>query len=416
MDLRDKLRQFEKDLAPRQPNTVRSSHLDVDVCVEGKVVKNAKGTCFQTSSLFSATHQHGRIPFNLLHDSDPSIFPLVARDEALTGVDLRDAVFVDTETTGLAGGAGTVPFMIGMGYFEGDDFRVDQIFMRDFHEEPAALDVVADRLARAKALVSYNGKAYDLPLLASRFTLARMPNPASKLPHLDLLFAVRRIWRKRLADCSLSTVEEGVLDFRREDDVPGWAIPGLYFDYLRSRNGCAIAPVFKHNKWDIVTLAALAGLMGRVYASPFDHLTHPFDLMGLGRAMAHLGRLDAAARCYRLALNGSLPAEEKEEALQFYGLVLKRMGDWDRAVKVWDHMIQSVSQKIHPCEELAKYYEHQIRRHDLAIEVVRFALDWIDRMEQLRPTLVFTAKRKDLAYRLARLERKMGKVRRSRDV
>ena len=409
MDLREKLRQFESDLQSSRKKISRSYGADIDVHIAGEEVSNEFGSYFRSITVYPEDHQHGQISLNLLAETDPRIFGLVGKDEALIGVDLRKAVFIDTETTGLAGGAGTVPFLIGLGYFCDDGFRVDQFFMRDYDEERAVLNAVKERLENCEALVSYNGKAYDLNLMASRFTLARMDNPAFGLPHLDLLFTARRLWRRRIVDCSLSNVERQILDFHREHDVLSYLIPSLYFDYIRSRDGGILKSVFTHNRWDIITLVALAAVAGRIYQSPKESLNHPLDLLSLGKAFERMTRMEEAAFCFREALNYSLGSEEREEALSLLGFSLKRLSEWGKAVKVWEHMIESVPHRIGPYEELAKYYEHRDGDFERAIEVVGRAMERVRIIEELHPGLSITVDRRDLEYRLARLKRKLSR-------
>ncbi|MCJ7812676.1 ribonuclease H-like domain-containing protein, partial [bacterium] len=237
MDLKDKLRQFESNFQAPELHIGERKCADVDQFVRGEEVTNTCGSYFRSVTVFPEDHRHGEISLNLIWESDPAVFCLVGKDESFSHVDLRKVLFIDTETTGLAGGVGTLPFMVGMGYFTDEGFQVEQLLMRDYDEEQAVLWAVRDRLEHCDMLVSYNGKCYDMNILSSRFTLARMENPAVDLPHLDLLFPVRRLWRRRISDCSLSNVERAILGFFRESDIPSYLIPGLYFDYLRSRDG-----------------------------------------------------------------------------------------------------------------------------------------------------------------------------------
>jgi uncharacterized protein YprB with RNaseH-like and TPR domain len=409
MDLRDKLKVFESDFQKRERRQVRSTAMDIDQFVSGEEMCNDYGRLFRSVTDYPQNQQHGRIPLELLWEADPNVFRLVGKDEALADVDLNRAVFLDTETTGLAGGAGTVPFLVGLGYFTNTGFQVEQFFMRDFDEEQALLHAVRDRLQDCTMLVSYNGKCYDLNVLLSRFTLSRMDHPLLELPHLDLLFTARRLWRRRIGDCSLTNVEQCVLGFHRVGDVPGFLIPGLYFDYLRSRNGQAIEPVFRHNRWDIVALVALTALTGQIYQSPKTHLDHPLDLLSLGKALENVFCFEQASACFQEALNYPMMSEEREDVLRMLGFCLKRMGHWDRAVKVWEHMVDAFPHRIFAYEELAKYHEHRSKNIDQAVGIVERALERIRIIEELRSGLYTQVDRKDLEYRLRRLNRKLKK-------
>ena len=409
MDLRERLKQFESASHPVEGYTPRRDNADIDLYVAGEEVSNEFGHFFRSITVYPENYKHGSISLAQLTEIDPNTFGLVGKDDSLTGLDLRKAVFIDTETTGLVGGVGTVPFLVGLGYFFDDGFRVDQFFMRDYDEERAVLQGIKERLENCEALVSYNGKAYDLNLLASRFTLSRMENPAVNLPHLDLLFTASRLWRRRISDCSLSNIERCVLDFHRIGDIPSFMIPGLYFDYLRSRAGKLIKPVFTHNQWDIVTLVALAVVTGKIYQNPMEHLAHPLDLLSIGKAFQRLGRLEEASNTFREALNYTMESENREEVLRLLGFSLKRVGHWEGAVKVWEHMIETTSHRILPYEELAKFYEHQTSDFKRAMEVVHRALEWIRLMEELHPGLNLKGDQENLDYRLARLKRKVGR-------
>ncbi len=409
MDLTEKLKQFESNFHAAESNSRERKCADIEQFVPGEEVTNACGSYFRSVTVYPEDHRHGEILLNLIWECDPSIFRLVGNDESLSHFDLRKTIFIDTETTGLAGGVGTLPFMVGMGYFTDEGFQVEQLLMRDYDEEYAVLWAVQNRLQNSEMLISYNGKCYDMNILSSRFTLARMENSAVDLPHLDLLFSVRRLWRRRISDCSLSNVERSVLGFFRENDIPSYLIPNLYFNYLRSRDGRLLEPVFSHNRWDIVTLVVLTALIGQIYQYPQAYLKHPLDLLSLGKAFGNMFRLNEAVVCFREALNYPGESEECEEILRLLGFSLKRQGEWDHAVKVWEHLVKSYPHRISAYEELAKYFEHWIRDIERAMEVVQQALEQIHIMEELNSNLSIREDRKDLEYRLTRLQRKLDK-------
>src|SRR6266571_5373207 len=193
----------------------------------GELVETGAGPLLVVRREYPLTHTHGREPLGPAFTAPLDLLSAVARAETPAG-DSRGLLFLDTETTGLAGGTGTYTFLVGVGRLDGDRFIVEQYFMRDFDEEPALL----------AALV---------PLLETRFVLARRRWPP-RLPHLDLLRPARRVFAPRCADCRLTTLEREVLGLEREDDVPGALIPPLYFDFLRSRRAAPLARVFDHNR------------------------------------------------------------------------------------------------------------------------------------------------------------------------
>jgi uncharacterized protein YprB with RNaseH-like and TPR domain len=407
MDLKDRLKYFEKDFT--RPKTISvSRENDIDLYVEGEVISGDIGEYFLSSKTYPSDTRHGKVPIHSVRETDPAIFRLVVRDDTFPAVDFSRTLFIDTETTGLAGGTGTVPFLIGIGYFIEGGFQIDQYFMRDYHEETAVLNAVKDQFENCQVLVSYNGKCYDLNLLASRFTLSRMKNPAADIPHLDLLFPVRRLWRRRIGDCSLTNVERMILGFERENDIPGFLIPSIYFEYLRTRNGRSLATVFQHNRWDIIALAALAGLTGQIHQTPLEKLSHPADLYSLGRTFESMSRAESAIVCLKEAIRRSGDSEENEEMVSTLGMLYKRLEYWDEALKIWQSMVDHSVGGISPYEEIAKYLEHRRRDYPQAIEIVNRALKRIQLAEGLHPEYRHAVDRQDLEYRLARLIRKLN--------
>ena len=409
MDIRDRLRYLGSALPPKPSHDVRSPYSEVECHVEGELCSNAYGSYFRSVSVFPAGYLQGDASIVKPIRSDGSVLEWLGRDTALYDIDLGHGIYLDTETTGLAGGAGTVPFLVGMGTWTDDGFRVEQMFMRDFHEEKAVLYEVCRRIEEAEAIVSYNGKAYDVNLLISRFTLARFDPDVFMKPHLDLLFTIRRLWRQRIGDCSLSSVEKHILHYVRECDIPGALIPSVYFDYLRTRDGTMMRSVFEHNRSDIVTLVALAALTSSIYADPLSMLHHPMDYYSLGRAMEGLQQYNRAALCYESALKQAVEKPVRGDLLHRLGYCFKRLGHWERAVDTWHEILRSEPGDLRAYEELAKYHEHRSRRIDTAIEMVSKALQKLDIMDALSATSTVSIDRSDLQYRMARLRRKIGK-------
>jgi uncharacterized protein len=409
MELREKLERLGVIGSQAPPGGTRRLRDNLSDHVPGSEERSGSGAYYRSSSVFPQGHAHGRERLGGWFDISPDSLAWMGRDPALSGADLRRAVFLDTETTGLAGGTGTVPFLVGIGAFDGTDFRVDQYFMRDLDEERAALEAVAGRLEGADLLVTYNGKCFDATLLATRFTLSRMRTRIRELPHVDLLFTARRIYKRRLGDCSLANVERRVIGFERTDDVPGFLIPGLYFDFLRSRDAAGIAPVFRHNVWDILALAALAAVSGRMYGSPLESIEHPLDRLGLGRAFESLGRFEAAASCYAKVLEGPLGEEDREEALIRLGFTLKRSGDWAAMAAAWERAIRETRSPLRALEELAKYHEHRSGDLARALEAAESALSRLDALDAVRPGGVPAETRERLIRRSVRIRAKLAR-------
>ncbi len=348
-----------------------------------------------------------------------------ARDPRLDGFDLRQAAFLDTETSGLAGGAGTFAFMVGIGMFEvaGNDtvYVVRQVFMRSPAEERALLEVTANLLARCHGLVSFNGRAFDVPLLTMRYALQRQPSPLIDLPHFDLLPAARQRWRLRLSSCALSALERDILEHSRsQEDVPGWLIPSLYSDYARSAAAGSPSPpaiddmtrVFYHNREDIVSMVPLAAIL----CSPFENTgndwlkqpLHPVDCVSLGRSFEELGWHATGELAYRTALERSLSPEARTVALSRLGWLLKRQDRRAEAVAVWQDWITSVpGPDPTPYEELAKHHEWQANDLQSARTWTLWALHTA---RQLPAGPAREQVLASLQHRLNRLERKLAET------
>ncbi|MEO5940752.1 MAG: ribonuclease H-like domain-containing protein [Candidatus Limnocylindrales bacterium] len=217
-------------------------------------------------------------------------------------------VCLDTETTGLATAAGTVAFLIGLGWWEGDRFRQVQLLLPDHPAEPGLLARLAAHIPADAWLVTYNGRGFDWPLLVARYRMARLPAPPHA-GHLDLLPFVRRVFRHRMTDARLRTVETELLGTVRHGDVDGWQIPGLYLDFLRGGEAWPLIDVVRHNREDVRSLARLLNRIDVDYADPADRRRQPIgDLAGLARSFGRAGRLDEALGCLDAALEPPAPA------------------------------------------------------------------------------------------------------------
>src|SRR5437588_2334165 len=219
-------------------------------------VQTAFGRHFETEKIYERHRRHGSIgiadleqlPHDLLQPISSGAIPASAPAKWC---------FLDTETTGLAGGSGTYAFLIGIGRIAPEGFRVRQFFMREFGEEPSLLSAVAEHLKQFDVLITYNGRTYDQPLLETRFRMVRHRPPFGALEHLDLLFGARRLWNLRFDSCRLVDLENQILGVERQGDLPGELIPYIYFEYLRTQEIFRLVPIFHHNATDILTLACL---------------------------------------------------------------------------------------------------------------------------------------------------------------
>jgi uncharacterized protein len=383
-----------------RPRDVRWPTLE-DVA-PGRPHENARGTCFLSDVDLPLEHHHGDVALSRLHTADADSVRILAAELEPLAFDLAGTVFLDTETTGLAGGSGTAAFLIGIGFIDGDRFRVRQYFMRDYHEEPAQLLALAQDLAPFKSIVTFNGKMFDVPLLEARFALQRARFPLSEVPHLDLLHPARRLWKARLASCRLQSLERALLRVQRHGDVPGDEIPHIYFDYVRRRDPRALARIFHHNRLDILSLAALAALACQ-WVREGGWADDPRDIVSLGRVLERAALYERSEAEYRRALRGESRDAEHAQAQRFAMLRLaaraKRDGAHAAAVELWQQAAGAGDWLA--LRELAMYHEH--RGRDL-----RSALEAVDRaLICLRRTEASPRAEQDLRRRRERLLRKM---------
>lgn len=256
-------------------------------------------------------------------------------------------VYIDTETTGLSGGSGTLAFLVGMAVVEDDAIVLTQFLMTRFAAEADLLAAFADSLSPDDQLVSYNGKSYDLPLLMTRFRMQGLAHPFDGLPHLDLLYPVRRLFSRRWTDCRLTRLETNLLGFTRIDDLPGSEAPAAWFDYLRRGQGAQLVRVIDHNRQDIVSLAIAHSALAQAIEQPrsFD-----VDLYALARWLAETREADARA------LLESHTDELCRDGQRLLARLARRAGHWPQAVALWESL--AASGCTDSLERLAKYHEH----------------------------------------------------------
>ncbi|MBU2609487.1 MAG: ribonuclease H-like domain-containing protein [Chloroflexi bacterium] len=273
----------------RPPAPKPKSGIPIEEVVDGRYISTCQGDTFVYESHYPLDYSHGVVP--LCPIAPLHTLAQWAKDMRLADLPLEAFAFLDTETSGLSGGTGTYAFMVGAGRFEAGTFRLLQFFMHDPGEEPALLEALADFLAPAQALVTYNGKAFDAPLLVTRYSLHSIPLPFKDYSHVDLLPLARRLWRDRLPSRSLKYIEENVLAApRSSQEVPGYEIPYLYFDYLRSGDARPLAGVFYHNAMDILALAALLKHVSHMLAEPLhESIQHGLDRIALAKLFEDLG-------------------------------------------------------------------------------------------------------------------------------
>jgi len=315
--------------------------------------------------------RYGQIPIALGLQIPGSVLAFLGRDRAFEELDLASAVFLDLETTGLAGGTGTVPFLVGLGYFRDDRFKVTQFFLSDMAEEGRLVREVAEffKDMNFRSVVTYNGKTFDMPLLETRFAMHRTPFPVRNLPHLDFLFSARQLWKHKYENCRLSNLAQQIAQAERADDIPGAEIPIRYFQYIRTGDFSLIEPILYHNQEDILSLLSVvvAGsvLVDKNREAAERGETDALDLYGVARLFESAGDAVRSAELLEKALEGRLPAEVSDTARRKLSHHFKKNQDWSKAVSLWQDM--SGGDHSFCFRELSMYYEHRAKDYKEAI-------------------------------------------------
>lgn len=370
----------------------------IENCLTGSLIETPFGVHFEVETLYPRNANHGQFAVADLERSPDDLLMALCPGHSVSPV--NEWVFLDTETNGLAGGAGTFAFLIGLGYVTTDGFLVRQYFLREPSEERSVLYRIAEELARFSTVVTYNGKAYDLPLLETRYRLARSAVPFESMPHVDLLHACRRLWKLRFESCKLTHLEARVLGHERVGDVPGFLIPSLYANYLRFGEAGSLAPVFMHNALDILSLACLTNVVGGAYSDPTSMVVrHGAECVGLGRWLVQAGRAEDALPLLRRAINTNIPEDLLARTLWDIFEIERKALRYEAARDAVEQII-GFPNTLHAraLEALAILYERRFKDLPRALYYAR-------RLEQLQPG-------EKVGARLERLVKKNGKSRR----
>ena len=312
-------------------------------------------------------------------------------------------LFVDLETTGLAGGAGTYAFLVGCGWFDGGSFRIRQFVLTSFAAERALLEAVADVAAESGTVVTYNGKSFDLPLIETRFVLHRRGTPFADMPHVDMLHPARRLWRRDDDGCRLAALEQMLCGVVREGDVPGFEIPSRYFHYVRSGDARPLEAVLEHNRLDVLSLACVTARAALLLDEGAAAARGAREALGLGRLYDRGGRVHEARACFmRACALDDGDGETRAEALKAYALVSRRLRCYEDAAAAWRRILElpACAEGIvrEAAEALAVHHEHRARDLPVARALAMQSLTCSGTL----------ARQQALQHRLARLDRKLG--------
>lgn len=388
-----------------------SGEFEIDKFVPGQIVGDDDRGFYLVQETFPFDTHQGAVALGAVLDVCGDHIALSASDDELREFDPRKALFVDTETSGLSGGTGTVAFLIGVGYFVDDGFRLDQCFMRDYDDEEPMLEYLAEVFKGKEAVVSYNGKSFDLPLLRTRFIQNRIPFRGDSIMHFDLLHAARRFWKRRLGACNLTNVERMILGIERHGDVPGYEIPQMWFDYIRTRDARRLDGVFYHHKMDILSLVALTAWLSRCLSSgEGSGFEHAEDHLSLVRVLFLQKKYDEVLVRGERLIEIEEQGELRKECLEFIALAAKRLNDWQRMEDSYTLLLQEYPTNLIARLELAKHYEHRARRLPDAERLCAEAIEYFETRATLgRATEFEAAPLLAFQRRLERIRRKLAR-------
>lgn len=401
--------QWQQSREAQTEERQQSGH-DLVRVIPGEAVGDEESSFWLVREDFPLTHQQGKLTLGSALECDARHIAFSACDAELEDFNPRTACFVDTETIGLAGGTGTVAFLVGVGYFTENSFRLDQCFMRDFDEEPPMLAFLAERLAQCETVVGYNSKSFDLPLLRTRFVQNRVRFRADALPHLDLVHAARRFWKRRLQDCSLGNIEREVLGVERLGDVPSYLIPQMWFDYLRTEDARPLRKVFYHHKMDILSLVALTGWLSQCLSTPdgagFEHTE---DRLSVVRIHYRQKNYEAVVEQGWRFIEQEDRSPLRRECLEMLGMALKRRQRWEEMQQAFERLLDEFPSDFNARLELAKLHEHRTRDLARALALCEEGIALIESRHSRFETLAALSGAEVLRERVLRLQRKLSK-------
>jgi uncharacterized protein YprB with RNaseH-like and TPR domain len=339
------------------------------------------------------------------------ILYLLSRDAGFRHLDLSTALFIDLETTGLAGGTGTLPFLVGMGYYRNDRFNVAQYFLGEPAEEDRMIRELGQFFQEMgfQSVVTYNGKAFDLPLLETRFVMSRRPFGVSSLPHLDLLFAARHLWKHKHESCRLAHLAQQIVAADRAEDIPSSEIPYIYSRYLDTGDFSLVEPILYHNQEDILSLLGLVIAAAKLFVedrAACDEGFDALDMVGVGKVLKSTGNLEKWVAYSEMALGGRLPGELAKRVKVDLSDHFKKTKDWQKAVSLWQDLSATDQSEFRSFRELAIHFEHREKDYEAAMRVVRDGLALAMTMSEKY--------RRDFEHRLVRLRAKIEHRDRSR--
>jgi len=405
-DLRDYLRKYSinnhDDYYVNEPKSI-------DEIVDGFYQKTDFGKIFVAKKEYLPDYYHGEMPLESFLNQSPKTLALISKNDEIKELDLKKAVFIDTETTGLSGGTGTAVFLVGILFFENNEFRIRQYLMQDFNEELAMLSAVKQIFKNFEFIISYNGKAFDIPLLSTRYLINKMSDKHLNLPHVDLLFPSRFLYRKDLPNCRLKTIENKVLGIweDRIGDIDSSLIPYLYFDFLNTKDARILKSIFHHNIIDLVSLVTLTAKLAS-YIENYNEidLSHN-QINSLIKIFFLKKKFNDAEKLIIRAIQNTDNKEDLRDFKMWHGFILKKMRKYDDSTKIFEELALDGIKEIEIYRQVAIHQEHRNKNFQKAINFCTKSIKIMQDEYNIRRRDYYI---NDINYRLTRLYRKIAKI------
>lgn len=353
---------------------------------------------------FPPEFSFGKVRLASAENIGGDVLALLSRDDSFRELSLNSALFLDLETTGLSGGVGVIPFLIGLGFYNRGTFEIRQFFLGEPAAEEAML-VELDRFFQSLAfssIITFNGKGFDLPILETRFTLYRLSFGLAELPHLDFVFPARQLWKHRHESCRLCHLAQEVLGANRLDDIPSSEVPVRYFSYLRSGDFSWVEPVLEHNQQDLLSLLGVLVASAEILAADAGgEELDGFDLVGLARIMEAAGKIERSRQLLEKALHRGIPEPLAQGIKQKLAWYWKKNRQWEKAVPLWEELMPAG--KLASYRELAMFYEHRLKDYERARQLAASGLELAAGISRTYE--------QDFLRRLERLTEKIGQKR-----
>lgn len=375
----------------------------------GHIRETELGPLWCVETVYDEGYLHGRIELSC---SIPrSAMEFFNSSGAESSFEFNRIAVIDTETTGLAGGTGTYPFIAGIGFWSDGRFVVRQYILRDFCEEPAQLLALSDDLRNTSYLLTYNGKAFDIPLLRTRYRINRLSIPFTEYPHIDMVHPCRRIYKRHFESFNLSLLEAMVVGFERVDDVPSHLIPGIYFDYLQNRDDKLLIPILSHNRDDIVSLYLLAQETARRIDLALAGVCEDDRLLlSLAQILYRSGEYERSRILLDLIKPDFAPEEIADDTILYKSLLAKKARDWETARATWNNMLESGRFGCYPYIELAKHLEHREKNPQAALDLTNKALRLLEFEREFTSDISYANSMSSLKRRRSRLLKKATSI------